>query len=338
MPLLSSLASWRVAALLLAIINLKCLPFAWHLRLFYTMYRNWSKPSRVQQYLAAHRQDKTTHPIFQSVSVFSRSPLLETDYNFHKSNSTYFADLDVSRGALVTKLLASNMKQGKQDLEKEGHKGPANVILGSVHTSFHREIKPYQLYEVRSRVLGWDKKWLVILTYFIRPASKGKDEVVLASALSKYVIKKGRFTVAPERCLTTAGWLPPRPADSQSGAGQNRESSAASESPLNDQVQSSQLSQTEPSIISTPDNDGIAAPVPESAVDATASFIEKLESAAHLASASNTIDPLIPLTKLEDAGEWDWHRIEMERTRGIQIAAAWLSLDKELLDEAKHEE
>lgn len=229
------------------------------------------------------------------------------------------------------------MKQGKQALDKEGHKGPANVILGSVHTSFHREIKPYQLYEVRSRILGWDQKWLVIISFFIRPASKGKDEVVLASALSKYVVKKGRFTVAPERCLTTAGWLPPRPENCQSGAGQNRESSEESESPLNDQPQSSQLSQTEPSIISTPDNDGIAAPIPESAVDATASFIEKLESAAQVASASNTIDPLVPLTKLDKAGEWDWHRIEMERIRGIQIAAAWLSLDKDLLNEAKHE-
>lgn len=337
MPFLSSLASWRTAALLLAIINLKCLPFAWHLRLFYTMYHYWTNPRRVQQFLSAHKQDKTIHPLFQPVSIFSRSPLLETDYNLHKSNSTYFADLDVSRGALVTKLLASNMKQGKQALDKEGHKGPANIILGSVHTSFHREIKPYQLYEVRSRILGWDKKWIVIISFFIRPASKGKDEVVLASALSKYVVKKGRFTVAPERCLTTAGWLPPRPDNCQSGAGQNRESSEESESPFNDQPQSSQLSQTEPSIISTPDNDGIAAPIPESAVDATASFIEKLESAAKVASASNTIDPLVPLTKLDKAGEWDWHRIEMERIRGIQIAAAWLSLDKGLLDEAKHE-
>lgn len=334
---LSSLASWRVAALIFAIINLKSLPLAWHFRLFYRLLANWTSPARVQRLVKEQSEkNNTTHPLFQSTSIFSRSPFLEIDYNLHKSNSTYFADLDESRTALMTRLLASNSKQGTRNLEKEGHKGRLGVILGSVHTSFHREIKPYEIYEVRSRVLGWDKKWLVIASFFIRPAGKGKEEVVLASALSKYVVKKGRFTVAPERCLTTAGWLPAKPDNCQSGAGQNRESSEESETPLKVDAEGSQRSQSEPSVISTPSNDGIAAPVPESAIDATASFVEKLESAARLASGSDPADPLVPLTKLDKAGEWDWHRIEMERIRGIQIAANWLSLDKELLEEAKH--
>jgi len=54
---------------------------------------------------------------------------------------------------VVTKFLVPGFSQGNIELEREGHRGKLNVILGSVHTSFHREIRPYELYEVRSRIL-----------------------------------------------------------------------------------------------------------------------------------------------------------------------------------------
>jgi hypothetical protein len=340
----SSLASWRTLALIFALINLKSLPLAWHFRLFYRMFTNWSSRARVTALLKEHASSASTntsssanntHPVFQPVSIFSRSPLLETDYNLHKSNSTYFADLDESRTALVTKLLIAGFKQGAKNLERDGHKGRLNVILGSVHTSFHREIKPYELYEVRSRVLGWDQKWLVIASFFIRPATKGRrDEVLLASALSKYVVKKGRFTVSPTRCLTTAGWLPPAPENSNSSPTQAASSTSGTPLPstLTPLIQLGGTSDT-----ATPD--GIAAPIPESAAEVTAAVVEKLESAAAEASSSSAqaslTDPLLPLTKLDKSGAWDWHRIDMERLRGLQIAANWLDLDKDLIEEFK---
>lgn len=349
MPHPSSLVSWRILALIFALLNLKALPLSWHFRLFYRMFTNWSSPARVAARLKDHERASSTspttttsssssinstHPVFQPVSIFSRSPLLETDYNFHKSNSTYFADLDESRTALVTKLLVAGFKKGALNLEREGHKGRLSIILGSVHTSFHREIKPYELYEVRSRVLGWDKKWLVIASFFIRPAAKGKDEVLLASALSKYVVKKGRFTVSPTRCLAAAGWLPPVPEHSNSSPAQAASSTSGTPLPssIAELIQPGGTSDT-----ATPD--GIAAPIPESAAEVTAAVVEKLESAAAAASASSAqaslTDPLLPLTKLDKSGAWDWHRIEMERLRGLQIAANWLDLDKDLTEEFK---
>lgn len=335
MSFFSSLASWRTLAIIFALINLKSLPLAWHVRLFYRMFANWSTPAHVTRAIKASSKSNKTHPLFQHVSIFSRSPLLETDYNLHKSNSTYFADLDESRTALMTKFLTPNSKQGVKNLENEGHRGRTGIILGSVHTSFHREIKPYELYEVRSRVLGWDKKWVVIGSWFIRPARKGKEEVVLASALSKYVVKKGRFTVSPERVLTTAGWLPAKPENCKSGAGQMKESSSE-ESATAIQAPTTEPS-TEPSQIATPE--GLVAPVPEQAVEATTAIVEKLESVAEQTSRQQltTSEPLMPLTARDTAGEWDWHRIEMERIRGLQIAAHWLSLDKQLLEEYARE-
>lgn len=77
----------------------------------------------------------------------------------------------------------------------------------SCRGSFRREVKSYERYEIRSRVLRWDAKWLVIGSWFVRNAKDAKERemegevVVLASALSKYVVKKGRFTVSSERRL-----------------------------------------------------------------------------------------------------------------------------------------
>lgn len=335
MPSISSLASWRTVAIVFALLNLKALPLVWHFRLLYRMLGHWYTEARVQRTItstatAPPTRSSQTHPLFESVSIFTRSPLLETDYNLHKSNSTYFSDLDESRTALMTKVLIPSLKQGSKNLEREGHKGRLAVILGSVHTTFHREIMPYERYEVRSRVLGWDKKWIVIASWFIRPATKGKDEVVLASALSKYVVKKGRFTVSPERCFTTAGWLPAKQQDSEPGVEQTKGTSDDSETTLAVPASAQSLS-SEQSQGSTPE--GIPAPVPEAAVDATTGGVEKLESAADSVSYTQSAEALEPLNARDQGSEWDWYRIEMERIRGLRVAANWLALDKELLEE-----
>ncbi|OAL26858.1 hypothetical protein AYO20_09891 [Fonsecaea nubica] len=361
MPSLSSLLSWRTLAILFALVNLKSLPLAWHARLFYRMFTNWYTEARVQRTIKSQSElSDSVHPLFEPVSIFSRSPLLETDYNLHKSNSTYFVDLDESRTALMTKLLIPGLKKGDKHLEREGHRGALNVILGSVHTSFHKEIKPYERYEVRSRILAWDNKWIVVGSWFIRPASRsGKQEVLLASALSKYVVKKGRFTVSPERCFTTAGWLPRKPANSSASADQQDKSAqrevsswsssseesepmtAPPQNPLPPTNKGDSTATTgpsfEPPVISTPQEGPLAAPIPEPATLRSAdTIVEKLETAAAKTStAILSSAPLAPLTAARDkaGGEWDWHRIEMERIRGLQVAQDWLSLDKELMHE-----
>ena len=43
-----------------------------------------------------------------------------------------------------------------------------SVALGGTSCVFKREIKPLQRYEVWSRVLTWDAKWLVLVTYFVK--------------------------------------------------------------------------------------------------------------------------------------------------------------------------
>lgn len=110
--------------------------------------------------------------------------------------------------------------------------------LGAVSCSFKRELKPYEPYELWTKVLSWDEKWIYIITHFVRKGAvkprkytlypqqnhgseeikrRGSDssvhsiennEAVVATALSKCVFKQGRRTVSPAYMLRESGLLP----------------------------------------------------------------------------------------------------------------------------------
>ncbi|GJC94643.1 capsule polysaccharide biosynthesis protein [Colletotrichum higginsianum] len=156
----------------------------------------------------------------------TRSPPTECDFNMHKSNSTYFTDLDMSRAHLAG-LLFSAMFMGTTQ------HGRCNLLVGAVACVFQREIKPQQTYELWTRVASWDDKWLYMVTHFVVPSSRrqgrsvacsssqaswekgaekgesesphdqphGKNHQVLASAVTRMVFKKGRLTVTPAQAI-----------------------------------------------------------------------------------------------------------------------------------------
>jgi hypothetical protein len=146
--------------------------------------------------------------------LHSRAIITDLDINIHKSNSTFFADADLGRAALLSTLLG----EGQATLG-------ANFILASVTCRFRQEIRPYQAYAVSSRILAWNEKALYVVTYFLKPGRElpldidvlgGPGAVlsddkyrkaVFAVLVSKYVFKAGRTTVAPVEVLTAAGLL-----------------------------------------------------------------------------------------------------------------------------------
>ncbi len=237
----------------------------------------------------------------------------------------------------MTRLYGPALRAASLQREKKGHKGRNSIILGSVHTSFHKEIRPYERYEVRSRVLGWDQKWCVVGSFFIRPAKGGKAEVLLASALSKYVVKKSRFTIEPEYCFTAAGWLPPKPEDCKAGPkqGHKMEESNGSDDTVLPASATDGQSSADQQAMSRTDPD-ITAPVPAVAVE-TAEVVEKLEKVASNLVGGRSDDIDISAATPPRAVEWDWHRIDMERLRGLAILSGWLSLDKGMIEEYGHQ-
>ncbi|KAH7228382.1 hypothetical protein B0J15DRAFT_374390, partial [Fusarium solani] len=82
----------RIVALLVVTTNVKGLPFAWSVRVLGAYIRHFYifQPYR-------HGPDKLFHPVISQSHV----PLFEIDYNMHKSNGTFFTDLDVSRAHMM---------------------------------------------------------------------------------------------------------------------------------------------------------------------------------------------------------------------------------------------
>ena len=115
-------------------------------------------------------------------------------------------------------------------------KGSYNVALGAVSCFFQRQIEPFQAFEVWTRVLSWDRKWLYLVSHVVKKGAIKPDSYVLqpwkksrktaaeakkdeedltkhifATSVSRYVFKKGRLTLNPEIILERSRLLPPRP-------------------------------------------------------------------------------------------------------------------------------
>jgi hypothetical protein len=110
--------------------------------------------------------------------------------------------------------------------------GPTHftMILGGTTCTWRKEIKPYARYELWTRVLSWDEKWLYIVTHFVKPDVFHPDEYVMqpgrkaakrrekedlntlgsvyASSVARYVFKNNRRTIPPEEALRVCGLLP----------------------------------------------------------------------------------------------------------------------------------
>lgn len=157
--------------------------------------------------------------------VDARPAILECDFNLHKSNSTYFTDLDVSR-AHLSGILFEPLLFGSTPL------GRCNLIVGAVSCVFRKEIKPYQPYELWTKIVSWDGKWIYMVTHFVprgtsrRPSyTEGSQraenlpdpqraleeewkDVVLASAITRMVFKRDRVTVPPAGAFKACGLYP----------------------------------------------------------------------------------------------------------------------------------
>ncbi|RSL94154.1 hypothetical protein CDV31_014434 [Fusarium ambrosium] len=197
----------RILITMFVVVNWKNMPLAWTFRVFYHIIHN----------IYIRRSPRLgPRALFKPIISTTYTSVFEIDYNFHKSNSTFFTDIDVSRSHLVSYLLR-----------------PAMTNL--VHNTSSRFILDPKTGKPMKGALGvLLGKWLYILTHFL-PAGTAKptpwldsgfggskvrtgadpadgwERKVQATAISKYVFKLGRFTVHPGRILDNSGLLPERP-------------------------------------------------------------------------------------------------------------------------------
>ncbi|KAL3489569.1 hypothetical protein BJX62DRAFT_252562 [Aspergillus germanicus] len=202
---------WCVCALLG--LGLKNLPFMWHFRFFGALSMGYFARRRPSHALKQH------HVFFHAV-LKSRSPATECDFNLHKSNSTYFTDLDISRAHLSGLLFAPILFRKIKSMS-------CNFIVSAITCTFHREIEPYRPYKVWTRVAAWDDKWIYMVTHFVdnskkmtglAPHEEARHKNVFASAVTRMVFKRGRLTVPPECALEICGLLSASTAGSPTAA------------------------------------------------------------------------------------------------------------------------
>ncbi|CAK4034036.1 4HBT like [Lecanosticta acicola] len=301
----SSASSIMLKALIagVALINLKNIPGFWHIRvlrgIIYQIYfqRNKIPPKH----------------LFAPMITQSYNTPYDTDYNFHKSNSTYFADLDVSRahfmGAIIRTGLARLNAGDQEGLPKSTIevKGRYVVALGAVSCFFQRQIEPLESFEIYTRVLTWDRKWLYTVSHIIRKGAIRPDSYVLqpwkdkkrreaarkqeedltkhifATSVARYVFKKARLTLNPEIVLERSRLLPARP----SGVGYPpRAEESASSTPA----------------VFTPGTPQGNGKISTDANDLGSRL-------ANVDKSASTADE-----------EWTWEDMETERLRGLEIA------------------
>lgn len=265
------------------------------------------------------KQERTPKDLFAPMITSSFNTPYDCDYNLHKSNSTYFADLDVARAHYMGSVIRTGLQRlnaGDEEglpAEVRAVKGKYYVALGAIGCFFQREIAPLQQFEVYTRVLSWDRKWLYLVShvvkkgaikpdsYVLQPWKKGKsnkqqsdnkksDEQedlkkhVFATSIARYVMKKGRLTVNPEIILERSRLLPKRP----EGVGLPP--------------------RTEDSVVPTPAAEGTPAG------DAAVSSPEQIAS-----EVSSKLGNAAGAAKEDE--DWTWEMMEAERLRGLKMAS-----------------
>ena len=203
----------KALILLLLATSHKTFPFAYVFRFYYHTIIGlfMSRTKYLQTKKNSFGYNSPQH-LFKWITLKSRVSPLELDMYFHKLNSTYFLDLDIARTKLLTRILQSfwwysyDNESGRNKKPREIKNFPYTPVA-TVQCRFIRELKPFQKFNISSRILAWDNKWLFVLSKFTTQKSKGKEEVLNAIALTKYVFKSGRITVPPKEALSICGFL-----------------------------------------------------------------------------------------------------------------------------------
>ncbi|KAI1621934.1 hypothetical protein EDD37DRAFT_683827 [Exophiala viscosa] len=159
---------WKLSTLVLLLINIKVFPFVYHLRIL----------NGLRFVLRSQRPKRDVGPenLFQPIITSSKAPLMEIDVFGHKSNSTYFCDIDIARVHLITTLFGNGIANIRGDTTMNGLRGKPSskfsVALGAVSCVFRKEILPYETYDMWTKVLAWDDKWFYLVTHFVKKGHK----------------------------------------------------------------------------------------------------------------------------------------------------------------------
>lgn len=200
--------SFKILVAIYLISSYKTLPFAYFLR-FYNQVIKLLVIPKIRLKLGMKPKLGPTFKTEEEKKFGVFKPLLWKTYNspfevdmfFHKSNSTYFEELDIVRTYGMSTIFQKFL------VEYSSHIGTFPYLaVSGVQCNFRKEIKPYEKYNVTSRVFCWDEKTLYFLSKFTLPGQKNRTA---CTSLAKYVFKDGRKTIKPIDVIKASGLFHP---------------------------------------------------------------------------------------------------------------------------------
>jgi acyl-CoA thioesterase FadM len=127
-------------------------------------------------------------PLEESVVRFTVLPH-DCDLNFHLNAGRFVSFMDVARIELIgrMRLLVKLLRRGWRP------------IMGGCVVRYRRSILPFERFDIRSRVVGWDEKWIYV-EHIVE-----KDGTFCALGHMRTVIRSKDGTIPPKDVLTAFG-------------------------------------------------------------------------------------------------------------------------------------
>jgi acyl-CoA thioesterase FadM len=119
----------------------------------------------------------------------------DIDFNLHLTNSRYASFMDIARIAMM-------IRNGVWPRFRAAGLLP---VLGSLAMKYRRAVKPFQVFDVTSRTIGWDEKWIYLEHKLL---IKG-DLAAIAITKAAFIGPKGRITT--DELIKVVGYDGPKP-------------------------------------------------------------------------------------------------------------------------------
>ncbi|MCA6060621.1 thioesterase family protein [Thalassolituus sp. ST750PaO-4] len=120
---------------------------------------------------------------------------LDLDFNRHVTNGRYFTMADVGRMDYV-------LRSGAYKVALR-HK--AFPVVGDVWGKFRRELRLFEAFEIHSRMLGWDDKWVFVEHRFMR------KERVIGVVIMRGLFRSAKGLVDPQEFIAEMNLAPQSP-------------------------------------------------------------------------------------------------------------------------------
>ena len=127
---------------------------------------------------------KRLHPLAESILQLRVLPN-DLDLNLHMNNGRFLSVMDLGRLDLLI----------RTDLARALFQHRWQPLVGGVNIRYKQSLMPFQRYQLKTKVIGWDEKWFYIEQRFML-----KNRTV-AVALVKALFRGKNRNITPEETL-----------------------------------------------------------------------------------------------------------------------------------------